>query len=178
MSYAGIGSRSAPEWVLEGFCSYAEYFARLGLVLRSGGADGCDTAFEKGCGIGGGRREIYLPWPGFNGNKSSLFDICSEAFDIAEKYHPRWVGLKRPVQRLHARNSQQILGRNCDDPCSFVICYTNPVSGGTVQALRIARDYGIPIFNFWNERTYSVTEIFEEVFSHIDKEEINKKFSK
>jgi len=42
----------------------------LGYTLRSGGANGADTAFEEGCC----RKELYLPWPGFNGRRIGVSD--------------------------------------------------------------------------------------------------------
>lgn len=43
--YTGIGSRNAPEHILE-LCTYlGEFLAKTEWILRSGGAEGCDTAF-------------------------------------------------------------------------------------------------------------------------------------
>jgi predicted Rossmann fold nucleotide-binding protein DprA/Smf involved in DNA uptake len=47
--YAGIGSRSTPPETLPLIESIAARLAEKGWVLRSGGADGADSAFEKGC---------------------------------------------------------------------------------------------------------------------------------
>ena len=47
--YAGIGSRNTPKEVLDVFESIGKYLALQGFVLRSGGADGADRAFERGC---------------------------------------------------------------------------------------------------------------------------------
>ncbi|NYZ25158.1 hypothetical protein HND93_36125, partial [Azospirillum sp. ROY-1-1-2] len=67
MHYAGIGSRETPPAVLEVMAAVGERLAQLGWVLRSGGAVGADQAFERGCDRVGGRKEIFLPWPGFDG---------------------------------------------------------------------------------------------------------------
>ena len=54
-----------------------------------------------------------------------------------------------------ARNSYQVLGRNLDDPVEFVICWTpgGSGSGGTGQAIRIAKDYQIPVFDLGSPET-------------------------
>jgi predicted Rossmann fold nucleotide-binding protein DprA/Smf involved in DNA uptake len=45
MIYAGIGSRETPKEVLKSMTNYAKELSATGWVLRSGGADGADTAF-------------------------------------------------------------------------------------------------------------------------------------
>lgn len=66
--YTGIGSRSTPQNILRLFESLAVTLADEKNVLRSGGAEGADTAFEFGafsCDA-----EIYLPGKSFNGRYS------------------------------------------------------------------------------------------------------------
>ena len=142
--YAGIGSRKTPSEYLEFFSKLGRYLENKGYILRSGGAKGADIAFELK--VNKSNKEIYLPWHGFEGNKSTLVVEKKEAFDIAKKYHPYWNNLKQGARKLHARNSHQVLGLDLNTPSDFIICYTNK-SGGTQQALRIAKDYNIPIFN-------------------------------
>ena len=60
--FAGIGSRSTPDHVLQAMRKVAHRLAEMGYTLLSGGAAGADSAFEEGCF---GRKEIYLPWTGF-----------------------------------------------------------------------------------------------------------------
>jgi len=161
--YAGIGSRETPEAIIKQFQNLAEQLAKLGYCLRSGGADGADTAFEVGCDRVEGEKQIFLPWKKFNGNKSNYFEPPEKAFEIAEQYHPGWQHLKQGAKRLHARNSQQVLGPNLDEPADFVVCYTNKNKGGTLQALRIAYCYKIPVFNFI-DKEYSFRGILRKVY--------------
>jgi len=49
--YAGIGSRSTPDNVLGIMEKLGIVLAKKGFILRSGGADGADKAFEKGCDL-------------------------------------------------------------------------------------------------------------------------------
>lgn len=149
MYYTGIGSRNTPEKVLDLFTNIAKYLATKDFILRSGAADGADSAFEKGCDIVNGPKEIYLPWRGFNNSKSQLIVEDVDAFEIARKYHPYWTNLKAGAKKLQARNSHQVLGLDLHTPSEFIICYTEngKREGGTGQALRIAEDYHIPIFD-------------------------------
>lgn len=147
--YTGIGSRNTPEEILKVFENIGQYLATKDFVLRSGAADGADSAFEQGCNHVNGKKEIYLPWKGFNGSTSDLVVTNPEAFEIAKHYHPYWENLKDGAKKLQARNSHQVLGLDLHTPSDFIICYTpnGQESGGTGQALRIAKDYHIPIFD-------------------------------
>lgn len=164
--YAGIGSRETPPNILSEMKAFGFLLAQMGYTLRSGGADGADTAFEQGCDFRNGLKEIYLPWKLFNRNKSPLFEITDNALAMAKQvYGPRWVILKHSVRRLHARNLYQVLGATLDNPSSFVLCFTQDgcetyktrtkETGGTGQAIACATMfpalYDIPVFNLKNE---------------------------
>ena len=134
--------------------------ARRGWLLRSGGSPGADTAFEQGCDLGGGAKEIFLPWRGFNGSDSPLFETPPGAMELARKIHR---GLKRrthSVQKLRARNVCQILGASLSEPSQLVIAWTeNAVpSGGSATVLRIAAERGIPVLNLAEPVWYRLDE--------------------
>lgn len=147
--YAGIGSRETPKEVLDTFKNVAVYLANKGFVLRSGGANGADKAFENGCDGVRGKKEIYLPWKGFEGSNSNLIVSNPKAFEIAKLFHPYWHNLSQGAAKLQARNSHQVLGKDLETPSKFIICWTKngSGSGGTGQAIRIAKHYDIPIFD-------------------------------
>lgn len=172
MYYAGIGSRKTPPEVLAAFEYLGEELAKQGLVLRSGGADGADTAFEKGCDKANGVKEIYLPWKEFNGNTSPLYiyDNCEKAFEIATKYHPNFDMCSKGEKALLARDGYQILGADLNTPSDFVICYTEggKGEGGTGQSLRIAKDYNIKICDFGRFPKESVWEYTQKVLEVIE----------
>lgn len=150
--YAGIGSRETPPEILEVMTSLATILAGAGWTLRSGGAPGADTAFEKGAALASGQAEIFLPWPGFENRNSTFSSPTRAALDLAQKHHPAWEKLSDPVKKLMGRNSHQILGADLQSPADVVICWTpgGEMAGGTSQALRIALDHGIPIINLAN----------------------------
>lgn len=143
--YTGIGSRQTPFAVLRIMQRTAKNMNTVGYTLRSGGAAGADSAFEKGAG---NKKEIYLPWLGFNGNESTLLPT-DEAFEMAAKYHPAWKNCDERARKFHARNCHQVLGHDLKTPSKLIICWTlaGKDGGGTGQALRIARAYNIPIDN-------------------------------
>lgn len=155
--YAGIGSRAAPRSALILIGKIAKTLADYGLILRSGGAPGADTAFERGCDRGDGKKEIFLPWKGFNKHPSPLFDPPERAAVIAAFIHPNWRACKPSARQLHARNCQQVYGLNLDSPVQFVLFWApeedGKVKGGTATAVNLAREMKIPTFNLWDEAT-------------------------
>lgn len=163
MIYAGIGSRKTPKEVLTLMTALAVFLAELGLTLRSGGAPGADSAFEKGCDRAAGLKEIFLPWKKFNYNQSPLFEVSSEAIELSRIYYPtpELFEIKPYIAKLMGRNAQQVLGQNLDSPVDFVVCWTpdgcetqqdrTKETGGTGQAIAIADAYSIPVYNLKNE---------------------------
>lgn len=152
--FAGIGSRETPESLIPTIQGLSEKLISLGFVLRSGGADGADTFWENAYDKLGGEKEIYLPWKNFNNNSSPLFEIKDWAIETAEIYHPNWNRLSEAAKKLHSRNVYQIRGYNdyYDELSELVICYTpdGKDSGGTGQAIRVARQHTIPVFNLYD----------------------------
>jgi hypothetical protein len=151
--YTGVGSRSTPQDVLRQMESVGRQLAASRLTLRSGGADGADMAFERGCDSRYGDKEIYLPWKYFNKNTSRLFVIPEVAFDIAATLHLRFQYLKAPVKKLHARNVLQVLGQDVATPTGVVICWTpnGAIVGGTATAIKLAIELDIPVVNMAKE---------------------------
>lgn len=154
-SYAGIGSRETPHHVLMDMVRIAKLLYSLGYTLRSGGADGADSAFEMGADEANANRkvinpftgdknwqdghpykEIYLPWYGFNGREQDKvktivpqYDnprLWSTAINMAVEIHPSPKDLTKGARSLHARNCYQVLGRDLATPVEFIICYTDP----------------------------------------------------
>jgi hypothetical protein len=155
LAYAGIGSRKTPPDQLARMKVAAQRLAGMGFTLRSGGADGADTAFESGAGE---KKEIFLPWRGFNGRDSVFFEPSRDAQNVAAALHPAWDKLSPAAKKLMARNSHQVLSASLKNPVQFVACWTPDGcshesergfdTGGTGQAIALASRWGIPVFNF------------------------------
>lgn len=154
--YAGIGSRETPDNILALMRGVALMLYERGYTLRSGGAGGADEAFEMATPVMA-MMEIFLPWDGFNGKRITIPEKnlnLGEARSLAEKYHPNWPACSEGARKLHTRNVFQVLGADCHSPSAFVVCWTRDgkASGGTGQALRIAEDRKIPIYNLHDPR--------------------------
>ncbi len=124
----------------------ARDLAGRGYVLRSGGANGADLAFESGAGDA---TEIFVPWPHFNGCAHGILPPDpAAAMALAAAHHPGWRRCSPAARAIHARNVCIVLGGDLATPSDFVICWTpdGRASGGTGQAVRVARAHGIPVY--------------------------------
>ena len=158
--YTGVGSRATPLPVLEQMTKIAELLASKGYTLRSGGAVGADTAFEKGAGDD---KEIWLPWNNFNNNSSKLLP-SKQAFEIASHIHPKWSVLKDSVKSLHARNVHQVLGIDLQTPSNFLICWTEggAIIGGTATSIKLAINNRIPVLNLAKYQLSALELVIED----------------
>ena len=134
--YAGIGSRQTPKNILSQMREVAKELQDMGYTLRSGDAKGADSAFAAGAGQ---RKQIF-----------TSRDATDVTRSIAKEIHP--LGQKLTLRQglnLHARNTNQIFGRDLDTPADFVLAWTpgGKKTGGTAQALEMAEHKGIPIIN-------------------------------
>ena len=157
--YAGIGSRKTPLDILKTMTDLGRYLAMKGWMLRSGAAEGADTAFETGADSVQGRKEIWIPWKGFQSVWAHGHLPNEDHVNFARNFHPLWDKLSHGVQKLHSRNAGQIMGE-FGVPVDFVVCWTcdgcesistrTRDTGGTGTAIAMADSKGIPIFNLKN----------------------------
>lgn len=166
--YTGVGSRETPTEILKVMRDLAKYLAKRGMVLRSGAADGADTAFEEGCNtVDPSRKQIFLPWEGFNGRKSReqgvfrIEDIYMQekASEIAKHVHPAWDKVSRGARALHTRNVYQVLGPDLQSPSRFLICWAKvdkdrEPKGGTRTAVMLARQSDVRTYNLALEEDF------------------------
>lgn len=137
--YAGIGSRETPGDILTEMTRIAKELHGSKYILRSGGAIGADTAFEKGSGD---LKEIF-----------KANDATEEAIEYASKFHPAWDRCNEYARKLHGRNAMIILGKDLQTPVSVVYCYTKNGKdiGGTGLGMRIAWANDIKVYNLYGK---------------------------
>jgi hypothetical protein len=151
LTYAGVGSRKTPLDVLGMMSLAGRQLSEMGWMLRSGGALGADSAFASGTL----KREVHLPWNGYNRFYVSKHpgaivpDITPEIEAIARDHHPAWNTMTDMVRRFMYRNVTIILGQHLNDYANMVMCWTpnGYVTGGTGHGLRVAKTFNIPVFN-------------------------------
>jgi hypothetical protein len=148
---AGIGARVTPSEVMDMMTFIGVWCRENDIWVRSGHADGADWAFE----VGAQEKCIaYLPWASFNAHLESkaqkpVMKPNCHTLKITEQFHPAFKKLTYNVLCLMCRNVNQVLGKDLNSPVSAVVCWTADGldSGGTGQAIRIARHHKIPVLN-------------------------------
>lgn len=170
--YTGIGSRETPKDICKLMEDIAFKLASKDYILRSGAAQGADTAFEEGAKAYAEQvderltlAQIYIPWDSFTSYDDFYKDWYKvldrmqkkkEAEQIASEIHPAWEKCSRGAKLLHTRNVFQVLGRSLTSPSQFLICWAKldkygNIKGGTATAWNLAQKYGVPCFNLINE---------------------------
>lgn len=155
--YAGIGSRETPPDVCESMELFAMEMRQRRYITRSGGALGADTAFYDGAAE---TARLYLPWSGYNEYVASTHNAVAGQWKWAEgiaAYHygkDNWHSANHAVRKLMTRNVAIVLGGSSAgpsvNPSEFVACWTpdGKLKGGTAMGIKVARAYGILVFNF------------------------------
>lgn len=190
--YTMIGSRSTPESTQHLMILLAKKLCSQGYIGRSGGADGADSALEKGvieyitenklpATHAGNYMEIYLPWKDFNRRDSSFCGYYTlprlhnqfDAEKIASNTHPAWDKCSQGAKKLHTRNVYQLLGKDLATPSKFVICWAEPkykdrrteeVLGGTATGVKLGIDNGAEIINlYYQENVDRIKKFLKDV---------------
>ena len=67
----------------------------------------------------------------------------------AARHHPAWERCPGRVRDLHARNVAVLLGADMGQAVDAMVCWTDRgrVTGGTGMAIRLAKQYRIPVLN-------------------------------
>lgn len=179
MFYTGVGRRNTPKAIQLIQQQLAMDLEGRGYVLRSGGADGSDSAFERGVTVPD-YKEIFISWSGFNGRTAgpgvidaTTLENYDQAIAIAKGVHPVWDKLTRGPRAHHTRNVYQVLGRDLATPSRFLLCWAeyqgnnrNVVKGGTNTALQLALRNGVPSLNLFGAPSYDA--VIEKLMPYLD----------
>ena len=173
MHYTGVGARNTPKKILKLMKKIGYYMVSKNVILRSGGAEGADTAFQKGCEKWckennvkfKDRQCIIIPWNNFNNHtvnvdKGITTDNHWLSYDITIDTHPNDKNLKDAHMKLMQRNVTQVYGYEPHDQSGLLICWTpdgavektTQISGGTGQAIRLAINGDVEVFNLKNKK--------------------------
>ena len=168
-TFSGVGSRQTPEEQLNWMTKITTYLYSLGFILNSGAAEGADKAFEKGVPQGS-KANIFIPWYGYNKRTTNVIcDLHSKHFALAESLHPAWNKCSLGVKKLHARNTQQVLGKELQTPVKLLIAYAKEIKGvpqgGTATAIKLAQINNIPVINLWQDKF----KTYQDLVKAIDK---------
>lgn len=147
--YAGIGQRKVPKSVRSHMTSLAKRLNNMNFTLRSGDAEGSDQAFQAGAGR---NASIFKTSSNDSVSESAtgnvtFFDKMSNAerkaaYDSVARLNP-----SGSSQDSFARDYFKVIGTGGLVDSAFIACYANESDRESWQAIRVARERGIPVFN-------------------------------
>ena len=138
MTYAGVGSRQTPPEIQKQMTELAKELERYGYTLNTGDAQAADAAFRNGAT----KKNVF----------TARRDATEQTRKIAREIHPNPTAAE-PYIDLHARNTNQVFGKDLKTPVDFVIAWTKDgkATGGTGQAIRYAEGKKIPVINLYDK---------------------------
>lgn len=167
MVFTMIGSRKAPDDVVEWFVSIAEALLAAGHTGISGLCpEGIDASLTRAVinELNADREpsaELYIAWNGFDGWRdgdlngtvisAKKLPCYEKAVELAKSVHPNWDAVKAGGKLLHSRNPFQVLGSDLASPSDVVLLWApiagDSITGGTRTAYELAKNSSIPIYN-------------------------------
>jgi hypothetical protein len=151
--YVITGNKEAPDHILQAMKGIVEDLEQQGFTMRSGGMEGPEDYVEKVAT----KKEIHLPWKGFNDKESPFSFTTPAAKELAGKYHSGFDGLKPAIQTFLAKNVKMLMGKDLKSPALFMVVWTEDgaetlqeksvKSGNTGHAIAVACSLPIPVFN-------------------------------
>ncbi len=129
-------------------------------VLHTGAAQGADQAYAVGALKAGGRVMLHLPWGTYE--RAWVDEACSRfrnqvrteevekssqgerAISSVFVFHPAAERVSRGVLLLHARNFNIVVPEH-PHPVDFMVAFPGPSGGGTMQGVRIADAFHVPM---------------------------------
>ena len=174
-SYTGVGSRETPDDILILMRRIGYIMAMKGVALRTGEADGADSAFYKGVVDAYDLHRVKFENEVFVAGPPKSFHYVNDVVDIfsrdssspiekfretAVRIRGSWDDLSYFGAKCHIRNVAQVLGANGNSPSRGLICWAKPVNtikvaeskmryveGGTNTAYCTAILHNIPVYN-------------------------------
>ena len=152
--YTGLASNDTPTAIRAIMTELAMELESSGIILRSAAHPEMHSAFLRGVEAVG-KKEVYVTWS--HGRHSqhrihpSQIDSATKALSLSiiQRFLPHMTVSQITQHDFISMAPYLILGRDLNTPSRFVICWTPDGLGqhGVGPALRIARYYGIPVFD-------------------------------
>jgi len=167
--YAVVSNNDTPQPILDRFIEIAKRLDALGYTARVGGNNsGVDQLVEDTVS----KKEVILPWRGFNDKESKLTFTLERAKAVAKQFHPVYESMSDGVKMFLARNARLVMGDKMVNPALFVLCWTedgvetyrerNSRSGNAGHPIAIASAAGIQVFNLGKPGAYERLNMYLE----------------
>lgn len=128
------------------------YLARLGKIINTGNADGCDSIFAIGANnVDPKLVHLYLPFEEYNPQY-----IHPDNTVIYESDHPEWIPIAREHHYLYdtklSKKAQNAMNRNAGIVLNSQLVIAMPSrkkswGGGTGHGMKVAKANNIPLLN-------------------------------
>lgn len=155
LAYAVVSNKDIPQDILSNYERIARRLHELGYTARTGTLEGIEAKAET-LPI---RKELLLPWKGFNEKESQFTSSTPLIKGIAKKYMKsgNWDELKPAMQGFLQKNARLVTGHFGNSPAKFVLCWSQDQAetgtqitfntGNIAHALTIASAWHVPVFN-------------------------------
>lgn len=151
--YLVSGNRNPPVEILSLVDKIVRNIETMGYTVRVGGFEGMEEAAE----LAATKKEVLLPWKGFNEKESKLTYTLPRAKEIAKLYHKSYDSLSGPVQTFLAKNVRLVLGQELKGPALFAIIWSedgaennSEVTNNTgviSHTIAMLSELKVPVFN-------------------------------
>jgi hypothetical protein len=187
--YTGVGSRTAPLYIMYMLSELSMIFEQKGYILRSGCAFGADAALEDVLLYPQYTSEIYIPNKQYPKNVDTTFkpnyvvpqDKFGNSFDGKYRQAMRlihdhgiigkaWRNCKEYIMNFHNASIFQVLGLDLQTRSKFTLAYTpngekdprqtTVNTGGTATAIHTSYVYNINVYNLGDDVDYMRLLIF------------------
>lgn len=147
-----MGPRKVTGKIQAVMTAFAQVLDNHRAILRSGGGEGTEAAFEAGSTL----KVVYLPWNGFNGKEGAHY-IPIDAKLTAAHLHPSWAIANSETRLLLARDVLRLCGEDNKSPVKFLVYWdinegtkatqSNTVVSNLSLIVKHAKSLNIPTFN-------------------------------
>jgi len=155
LAYAVASNKGIPQSVIQDIVEVAKLLETKGFTVRVGGDnDGLDQAVENAVS----RKELILPWKGFNEKESPFTWSIEASHHIAKKFSPIYDTIPDGVKKFLHQNARLVMGDKMRSPIAFLICWSEDgcetLREKTMRTGFVAHQIGITIgacrqvFNF------------------------------
>lgn len=171
LSAVFLGNKEAPPSVIQTMVEDAKYLESKGITIRVGGDGPIDEAVEKAVS----KKELILPWKGFNEKDSPYTWAIERAHHIAKMFHSAYDNLPKGVKSILAGKARLVMGHKMMSPATIVLVWTEDgaesfreVTAKTSFAghpIKIACAAGIRVINYGKPDASSRVRHFVETIS-------------
>lgn len=153
------GNSDMPASYFETIKSIVSLLNTHGFTLRTLGETDSDNVVESVAG----KKEVYIPWKGFNEKETKFYFSTEKSLAIAKLFMDpdKFDSMKPSGQKFRSRNVRAVLGDKINSPAMFILGWSEDgaetakertnKSGTLGNLIMVAESMKIPVFNLKKE---------------------------